>query len=412
MGFFSLALTLLAAQIGGGLILGTAEEAYKIGWFALFFPLGTVLGFLFMGSGIGQKLIQFKVDTIAEALGVAYSSSWIHKIASILSMISLFFILIAQLVAARHFLVSLEIFHPLSFSLFWMAVVGYVSLGGFRFLVAIDRVQIIFLAFSLLLACFCIYFSSKTSISPLFFENTDPIHFTASKLLSWLFIPFLFMAMAQDTGQRFFSSNPRAILKAAFLSAAGALLISTIPIVIGLLARNAEIAIPPGSNVLLVALNDLTNPWVTSFVGCAILAAILSTSTSLMNAIGSNLFNDFSFFKNTSLLTSRLSITLIAITALLFSFLFNQIIDLLVWSFAISVNCLSIPFFFALFRKEKRALSAYLAMIGGGLSSIFLQIHPISFFPDFIPLSCSLISYMMGEGISEMFKYKALEKST
>ena len=50
--FFPLMMTFLATQVGGGLILGSAEEAYQFGWSVLFYPLGAALGLLLLGIGL------------------------------------------------------------------------------------------------------------------------------------------------------------------------------------------------------------------------------------------------------------------------------------------------------------------------------------------------------------------------
>src|SRR5687767_7623547 len=63
--FFPLLMTFLATQIGGGLVLGAAEEAYQFGWSVLLYPLGACLGFVLLASGIGRKLAQFQVSTVA-----------------------------------------------------------------------------------------------------------------------------------------------------------------------------------------------------------------------------------------------------------------------------------------------------------------------------------------------------------
>src|SRR5688572_12044172 len=104
---YPLMMTFLATQVGGGLILGSAEEAYQWGWPVLLYPLGQALGLIVLGSGIGSKLAQFKISTVAELFEVVYGSLALRKVASLLSVVSLFMILVAQLVASHKFLVSL-----------------------------------------------------------------------------------------------------------------------------------------------------------------------------------------------------------------------------------------------------------------------------------------------------------------
>src|SRR5215203_3492238 len=91
--FFPLMMTFVATQVGGGLILGSAEEAYQFGWPVLLYPIGACLGFLLLASGVGRKLAQFKVATVAQLFEVVYHSTRLKKIASLLSILSLFMIL-------------------------------------------------------------------------------------------------------------------------------------------------------------------------------------------------------------------------------------------------------------------------------------------------------------------------------
>src|SRR6476660_1179278 len=72
--FFPLLMTFVATQIGGGLVLGAAEEAYQFGWTVMLYPLGACLGFVVLSSGIGRRLAQFDVSTVAQLFEVVYKS--------------------------------------------------------------------------------------------------------------------------------------------------------------------------------------------------------------------------------------------------------------------------------------------------------------------------------------------------
>ncbi|MGL5626713.1 MAG: sodium:solute symporter family transporter [Candidatus Rhabdochlamydia sp.] len=87
---FPLMMTFLATQVGGGIILGAADEAYQFGWPVIFYPLGAALGLILLGVGMGRKLAEFQVSTVAQIFEVVYRSAMLRKIASVLSVISLF----------------------------------------------------------------------------------------------------------------------------------------------------------------------------------------------------------------------------------------------------------------------------------------------------------------------------------
>src|SRR6185295_12885564 len=78
--FFPLMMTFLATQVGGGLVLGAADEAFRYGWSVLFYPLGASLGMICLGLGFGQRLAKLQVSTVAQILELVYRSSLLRKI--------------------------------------------------------------------------------------------------------------------------------------------------------------------------------------------------------------------------------------------------------------------------------------------------------------------------------------------
>ena len=80
--FFPLMMTFLATQVGGGIILGSADESYLYGWPVFFYPLGSALGLILLGCGFGRKLATLQVSTIAQIFEVVYGSIKLKKIAS------------------------------------------------------------------------------------------------------------------------------------------------------------------------------------------------------------------------------------------------------------------------------------------------------------------------------------------
>src|ERR1700733_7741391 len=104
--FFPLMMTFIATQVGGGLALGSAEEAYHHGWSVLAYPLGAALGLITLGLGVGRRLMQFKVSTVAQIFETYYGSVKLKQFASVLSILSLFMILVAQVIASHKFMLA------------------------------------------------------------------------------------------------------------------------------------------------------------------------------------------------------------------------------------------------------------------------------------------------------------------
>lgn len=81
--FFPLMMTFIAFLVGGGLVLGSAEEAYRYGWSVILYPLGACLGLVILACGIGKRMMQFPVSTIAQVLEIGYGSTKLKKVASL-----------------------------------------------------------------------------------------------------------------------------------------------------------------------------------------------------------------------------------------------------------------------------------------------------------------------------------------
>ncbi|CDR33136.1 sodium:solute symporter family protein [Criblamydia sequanensis] len=405
--FFPLAMTFIATQVGGGLVLGASEEAYQFGWTVLLYPLGASLGLFLLGSSIGMRLASFPVTTVAQIFETAYGSKRLKEIASFLSVLSLFMIFVAQLIASKKLMVMLGVESNLLFILFWAIVISYTAMGGFKAVVATDMVQASFFIVIFIIAFLASFFGKA---APLLNEGLLPeANLTgASKLLGWIFMPLLFMLIEQDMAQRCFAAaSPKVIRKASLFAALSTFLISLIPIYFGTLAREIGVAPKENGSILVEMIQLTTNPWITALAGAAILAAIISTADSLINAITSNLSQDFEIFakKFENLKFSKITTALLASLGLFISFYFDNIVDLLIQSYELSVYCLFIPILMALFKPRGNKLSAALAILFGALAFVFCKIIAIPFLPKEIAcLFSSSIGFLIGEYLSSLKK--------
>lgn len=391
--FFPLMMTFLATQVGGGLVLGAAEEAYKYGYWVLLYPMGAALGLILLGSGVGRRLAEFKVATVAQIFEVAFGSVWLKRIASLLSVISLFMILVAQIIASGKFLVSMGFNNTPLFIAFWTIVILYTVQGGLKAVIATDKVQALFFSLVFLVAFGFVFYchGAVPSLEMSHFANVTP------KLTGWLLMPLLFMIIEQDMGQRCFAgASPRVVSKAAFVAGVFTMIICLVPVFLGALAANIGLAIPPGGSVLMTTISQLTGPWMTAIVGCAVLAAIISTATSLINAISSNLLNDFRFGTSSLRIAKGLTAAL-SIAAIILALYFNNIVDLLIQSYELSVSCLFVPLLFALLKKRGHFTSALLAILFGAMGFFLFHLYPIPFPKEIASLFLSSCGYAIGE---------------
>lgn len=401
--FFPLMMTFVGVVVGGGVVLGSAEEAYLYGWPVFLYPLGGALGLIALGTGVGRRLAQFPVSTIAQICEVTYGSSSLKKIASLLSMVSLFMILVGQIMASSKFLVSLGITSIPLFVIFWAIVIIYTVQGGLKAVISTDLVQV-FLFTTVFLFCFGYVLYFEPAILSLPMPQVKDWVAVSPKLTGWLLMPLFFMVIEQDIAQRCFAgSSPKIVNRAAFVAGICILIVSIIPVFFGVLAQSIQLEVPKGGSVLMSAIMETTNPIISSLVGCSILAAIISTASALINAISSNLSTDF----NIACSNSKDSLNLIrgitgviSLFALLFAFYFDNIVDVLIQSYELSVSCLFIPIFIALFKKQGNFISALLAMLCGALGFVLFRIYLIDFPKEIASILLSLFGYFWGEAIA------------
>ena len=458
--FFPLLMTFVATQIGGGVILGAPEEAYHFGWTVLFYPLGACLGFVLLAMGVGKKLAQFQVSTVAELVGVVYQSSRLKKITSLLSIVSLLMILVAQVIASRKFMLSIGLDNSMLFLAFWGVVIIYTVWGGLKAVVSIDMIQALYFIAAFVFGFGWILYFNPISL-PTVFEggwSSQNFEFDSHKLIGWLLMPLLFMVIEQDMAQRCFAArSPRIVTQAAACAALCTLFVCIIPVFLGVLGKQAGVVAPEGSSIFMEVVRMFTTPWLSACIGCAVLMAILSTAISLLNAVSSNLTQDFDFAwlkavftfsdssrsaarrssdalcssaiakaitssqtapsapfrlpeillekvntvwlkKITSVQLARIITAGIGLTAVAGSFYAREIVNIVIQSYELSVCCLFIPVFAALFKHKGNSLSAWLAVILGGMGFVLARSVEIDFPKEIFSLILSGVGYGIGEG--------------
>ncbi len=372
LGLFSLIMTLLATQIGGGALLGAAEEAYKHGWVVIFYPLGMVLGMIILGLGFGAKFRSLGLATVAQIFETRYNSKRLRKIAAFLSILSLFLILVAQAIAARKFFYAIGFKQEYLFIALWMILISYTVMGGLKAVVRTDILQACFI----LVAFACAFVCTTHEPSQM---QAQPIPIEGAPWQTWLFMPLFFMLIEQDMGQRCFAAkSARTISFAACLAAVILLIVSLTPIYFGSLAAKSGMALPEGSSILVSAVQQFTNPIVSTLLVCAILMAIISTADSLICSISSNIAYDFPG-KSDSVRRCRTLTFFVGTAALVIAYLFTNVVAVLMFSYEISVALLFVPVMMGLILKNPSKKSAACSMLLGGVTFLLYRDATIPF---------------------------------
>lgn len=405
LGLMPVTLTLVATQLGGGMLLATSQGAYTMGIYSIVYTLGIIIGFFLLAGGFAARMRAANVATTAELFEKKYHSPGLKKIASLLSIAALFGILIAQVVASRTVLVSVGVENVALFIAFWVFIIAYTMIGGLSAVVATDIVQVLFILvlFGGLFAYALM--GNPGSLSALFSNGGGTFTPGAMSSLSKILIfPALFTLIEQDLAQRFFSAKNKQIASmSALLSGVILLLFALIPIYFGMQAKLLNIDIAPGASPLIPVIEFLTNGFVATIALCAIAAAVTSTADSLLCAVSSNLAQDFDFsfigIKN-KLRIAQLLTLLTGIGAVVASFFVPlNIIDILVTSYEIAVSCLLVPLLVAYYKDDLNKYAAGSAMIAGLFGFFISRWYPIPMLNDFVPIILSAVGYIIGNQI-------------
>jgi SSS family solute:Na+ symporter len=411
VGILPLTFTLVATQLGSGLLLGTASRAYKIGLWGILYTLGISLGFLILGFGFAAQLQSLRIATTAEIFETRYHSYKLKLFASLVSIISLWGILVAQIIASHQLFLSCGIDDPRWLICFWALLIGYTMLGGLGSVIIIDTLQVLFiLAIFLIVFYYALPKDGLASFSVSSLIKMQNYYFgkkhVVSSLLPIVFSSALFSLIEQDLAQKFFAAKSKLTATvAAFLSSIIITLFACIPLYFGIFAKIKNIAIPHGVSPLLPFIEKISSEFVYTLIVCALIAAIASTADSLLCAISSHIAQDFSKILPTSkkLLLSKLITFITGACALLASFyITGDIISVLEQSYRFSISCLFVPTVIAYFTPNVRQGAALVAIVCGSLSFIGVQFFlPHSIIQDIIPLALSLLGYILGAILSE-----------
>ncbi len=405
LGVFTLTLTLVATQLGSGMLLGTSQKAYQIGFYGIFYTVGMSIGFIILGCGLASKMRSLNIATTAEIFETHYGSVTLKHFASILSIITLWGILIAQITASKMLFLSLGLDDPYVLGCFWLFLIFYTMLGGLGSVVIIDAIQVILIITVFTFLCFkSLPMSAKKMSDPKLLTKIQNYYFSKkiqlTDLLPTLFMPTLFSLIEQDLAQRFFAAKTRLTATiSAFFASAMLISFSCVPLFFGILAKIKKVSIPAGAEPLIPIIAKVASKSLFILAICGIIAAITSTADSLLSAISSNIVQDFETLlpmEHQKLRVSRLICFSTGVLALIASyFITGDIIFILVNSYRVSVICLFIPTIIAYFISNLSAKAAWSSIVCGliGFVATILYIkNPI--LKDIVPLTCSLFGYL------------------
>ena len=389
LGTLLLTFTIIATQIGGGVVVGVADESYKVGFASLLYPLGGLTGLLIVAFIFGDFLKNTELPTISAIFEKKYKFSSARKCSSIISSLSLFSIMVAQGVAIRHLLDSVGFDNTLLFILIWCSVIMYTSFGGIKAVIHTNILQITLISAALLIILFSTL--SNFDLTSINLSSSTEINYYS--VLEWFIWPCCYMLIEQDMAQLFFSAKSKNTVKnASIMAAVGIFILATIPAIIGVIANAQPLYAKNG--VLLFFTKTYLSATIYGITAIAIILAITSTVDSLLCAISSNIAYDFSIAKSHSQYLPILTTT-IGILSLIIVFYCENIINILMLSYSFCVSTLFIPsvlgFLLPEFKLQKS--SVVFSSLFGMISLVILLLIKSNF--TYLSILFSAIGYLL-----------------
>ncbi len=391
LGIPLLTLTIIATQVGGGMVVGVSDASYEKGFYGLLYPLGSLVGLLIIAFVFGDVLKSANLPTISAVFEEKYGFPLARKFSSVVSSVSLFSIMVAQGIAIRHLLFTVGMKNDFIFVLIWCAVILYTSLGGIKAVVKTNVLQILFIIFALLLLFLTAL--SNTDITSVNFAFSQAYDYS---VIGWFIWPCCYMLIEQDMAQLFFSAKSKKVVKySAIIASISIFLITIIPVTIGIFAKSHTTVLDNGI-LLFFAANYLDSPMYI-MTAIAIILAITSTVDSLLCAISSNISYDFVSMKlsRRSLSMEIVVTTIIGTTSLAAVFYFESIINVIMFSYSFCVSTLFVPsvFGFLLSKERLKKMSVILSTLFGALSLIVLLLLNSEF--TYLSILCSGLGYAL-----------------
>ena len=394
LGILSVSTSLLASQLGAGVILGTADFSYKYGIRGIFYALGLSLGLVIISIYGAKHLRDKNISTIAELFEKEYKSNFLRKLASLISVVSLYGILISLIVGTKKILLSFGIYNEYILYGFWSTLITYTILGGLKGVVYTHIIQVLFIfcTFTLILTYYIVF---KFQYIQFAFDNLLTCKVTSNtSLIPYLIVPCLYISIEQDVAQRLFAAkNSKIAYISAFIAGILLLIFSCIPLIFGIAARSMT-NIPTGVSEIVYFFIHTSNSFISSYAALAILCAIISTGDSLLCAITANLILDFKQKTvSTNLFQIRTITLILGFTGILIASYLDQIIELMLLSYQVMICTLFFPITITYLNFKKTTSFAYTSIILGLIA--FIVYPKINSYVSYFKVSKELFSISM-----------------
>lgn len=331
--------TVVASFVGMGVILGTGEKATHAGFFPTYGLLGFVLQ-LFLSGLLWKKRARFLIQHTHEGGFIRDTYGTWYQVCKLLCWISLGFgILSAQLKGVSQlFMVFLPSLDPYFCTILgFITVLAYSFFGGMRAVVITDVFQCLIMLFVIpILAIFFVYHTSMQSFSDAILGK-DFFIFPGWSALFSTFVGFLLGdAFIPPVVQRLhMCSTPKQAQRIMNIASVLCLMLVMASNFIGVGVSQHD-TFTYDTPFLVALTRSLPSVWHIPMV-VALLAAVMSSADSYLHNLSLASVDMIEKFKplheHQKLIYARTSMVLIGIGCVFFSFRFEKIYDMLLYSY-------------------------------------------------------------------------------
>ena len=421
-------LSVVATDVGGGFSIGLGGLGFIMGisgsWMLFTGLLGAWLSAVFLIPKVYEIGKMNKLLSFPQLLAHKYSPK-VALIAGIISLIGYIGFTSSQILAGAKLASATFPAVEIRDAVLIMGVIAvlYTVVGGIKAVIYTDTIQWILLLSGLIFIGIPIGYvkiggwEAVRSILPDQFLTLSNVSFP--ELFNWLItiVPIWFVGMTLY--QRIYACKDEKTAQRAW-KIAGFFewpVMAFMGVILGLFARVAyeqgqftSLGYAPGTYIdaelgLPMFLSSILPVGLMGLMMSAYFSAIMSTADSCLMAASGNFTTDIlgSMRKSTTgkrdILVSQLTTLVIGVIAILLATVMQNVLELMLYSYAFMVSGLFVPVLGLLVLKKPSAFAALIAMVTGGLTTLILIVFnvnlPFDLDANFFGISFSAIAFVL-----------------
>jgi SSS family solute:Na+ symporter len=430
LNYFHIGLSVVATDVGGGFSIGLGGLGFTMGlsgsWLLFTGLIGAWMAAVLLIPRVYNLGLKGNFLTFPDIFKSFYGVK-VAMIAGLISAIGYLGFTSSQVLAAAKLATATFDQLDISTALWVMGgfTVVYTAIGGIKAVIFTDTFQWIILLSGLLFVGIPVCYVQlggweviSSQLAPEFLSLTNIDWIT---IINWsiTIIPIWFVGMTLY--QRIYASKSEKEAKKAWFLA-GLFewpVMAFMGIILGMFSRVALEQGLLGAQYTLEGFDpELGLPlMIKTFMPVGLLgvilaayfSAILSTADSCLMAASGNTISDLFRIKSTGskfIRISQLATLVIGVFAIIIATYLQNVLELMLYSYAFMVSGLLVPLVAAVFFKQTNAWAAIASMIFGGFTTLFLIVGdyslPLKLDPNAFGISMSLGSFIL---VSKLMKY-------